>query len=561
MTPDRPARARTLLATWLLLVLGPATASALGTRDAAALSAMKAFAAGKSGVVVWQTRRDGPLRIYACDLDGSNLRQVSAEVSGYDQIAPMISPDGKWIVYYQTKTLSDSTYYNDHVGAMVLIKSSDTKGATAKTLVAEVRTFFECRFARWIDNDTVAYVGKDHDGYTYSISQSKSTKVFDYPLAEFGAIPNKSLAHAIDGFNRVFQISGGKASQKKDFDGCEGNMSADNKWAYRVKGSSHDFTRMNLSSWSEEAFFINHDSALPSSQSYIYFPQISPCQKYLALGASPDQHDHFNSDYDIFIVPIDPVSFKKTGKAVKYSFSAKLDSYPDIWVGGVTPACTSDAQCDDKDPCTSDTCSAGSCQNTAVSGCCTQDSQCDDKDPCTSDACTGNKCKSTPIPGCCESDADCDDGNSCTTDGCSGSQCQNTPIAGCCKSDADCADSDACTVDTCDVATGLCANTATQGCCTQDAQCDDGDPCTTDSCDTASNACSNTPNASCASEAGPPANSDGPALPGADGGPSLRSVRLLSGGCNVHLTGPASPSLPAAVLLVLTFMLLVSRRR
>jgi hypothetical protein len=52
----------------------------------------------------------------------------------------------------------------------------------------------------------------------------------------------------------------------------------------------------------------------------------------LVLGASPDQHDHFASDYDIFVVPIDPTSFKPTGSAVKYSFSDKLDSYPDVWV-------------------------------------------------------------------------------------------------------------------------------------------------------------------------------------------------------------------------------------
>jgi hypothetical protein len=51
---------------------------------------------------------------------------------------------------------------------------------------------------------------------------------------------------------------------------------------------------------------------------------------------------------------------------------------------------------------------------------------------------------------------------------------------------------------------------------------------------------------------------DGPSLPGSDGGASLRSVRHLSGGCN--LGGPVSPTLPAAVLLMLTFLLLLSRR-
>jgi len=463
-----------------LLLLGPVTAGAVGTRDAAALNAMKTFAAGKTGVVVWQTRRTGPLRIFACNLDGSNLRQVSASVSGYDQIAPMISPDGKWIIYYQTATLTESTYYNDHVGAMVLIKSSDTKGATAKTLVSETRTFFECRFARWIDNNTIAYVGKDHNGYTYSISQNKSTKIFDYPLATFGAIPNKALTYAIDGGNRVFQLSAGTAVQKNDFDGCEGNMSTDNKWAYRVKATVHDFTRMKLGTWGEEVFFQNHDSALPSAQGYIYFPQISPCQKYLALGASPDTHNHFTSDYDIFVVPVDPVTFKKTGSAVKYSFDAALDSYPDIWVGGPAPACTTAADCNDANACTTDTCSGGACQHSAISGCCTTSAQCDDANACTTDTCSANKCQHSAISGCCTTAAQCDDTNVCTKDTCSANKCQHSAVSGCCTASSQCDDSDPCTSDLC--TTNACKHNAISGCCTAAAQCDDTNVCTKDTC-------------------------------------------------------------------------------
>jgi hypothetical protein len=96
---------------------------------------------------------------------------------------------------------------------------------------------------------------------------------------------------------------------------------------------------MKLGSWSEETFFQNHDGALPPSQNYVYFPQISPCQRYLIFGASAsaNQHNHFTSDYDIFVVPIDPKTFKKTGSAVKYSFDNTLDAYPDVWVAPDTP--------------------------------------------------------------------------------------------------------------------------------------------------------------------------------------------------------------------------------
>jgi MYXO-CTERM domain-containing protein len=328
-----------LLSTLTTLTAIP-PALAVGTRDAAALAAMKAFAGSETGVVVWQSRRSGPMRIFGCDLDGANLRQISPDVSGKDHLAPLLSPDGSKVLYYQTATLGDSSYYNDHVGEMMIVNASATKGS-ATQLVNETRTYFECRFARWIDSNTIAYIGKDHHGYTYSISGKSSTKLFSYPRATFGAIPNKQKTYAIDGFNRIFSLSSGSATQKDEFDGCEGNMTNDGLYAYRVKGGSHDFTRIKLGTWTVETFFSNHDAALPSAQNYIYFPQLSACQRYLALGVSPNQHDHFNSDYDIFVVPIDPKTYKKTGKAVKYSFNSKLDAYPDIYVGPSKPALSS----------------------------------------------------------------------------------------------------------------------------------------------------------------------------------------------------------------------------
>ncbi len=342
MSLHRPSPCWGLLA--LLFIVTTLTAIrpalAVGTRDAAALAAMKAFAGSETGVLVWQSRRSGPMRIFGCGLDGANLRQISPDVSGKDHMAPLLSPDGSKVLYYQTATLSDSSYYKDHIGEMMIINASATKGS-ATQLIKEVRTYFECRFARWIDSNTIAYIGKDHHGYTYSISTKASTKLFSYPLSTFGAIPNKQKTYAIDGFNRIFSIKAGSGTQQQDFDGCEGNMTNDGLYAYRVKGGSHDFTRIKLGTWTVETFFSNHDAALPSAQNYIYFPQLSACQRYLALGASPNQHDHFNSDYDIFVVPIDPKTYKKTGKAVKYSFNSKLDAYPDIYVGPSKPALSS----------------------------------------------------------------------------------------------------------------------------------------------------------------------------------------------------------------------------
>jgi hypothetical protein len=104
------------------------TVQGRGSRDASALQAMEDLAAGRPGVVCWQSRRTGPVRIFCCDLDGANLRQVSPDVPSRDHLAPLISPDGTRVLYYETMTLSDSNYYADHTGDMMIVDASDTDG-------------------------------------------------------------------------------------------------------------------------------------------------------------------------------------------------------------------------------------------------------------------------------------------------------------------------------------------------------------------------------------------------------------------------------------------------
>lgn len=80
---------------------------------------------------------------------------------------------------------------------------------------------------------------------------------------------------------------------------------------------------------------------------------------------------------------------------------------------------------------------------------CSSDADCDDSDPCTTNECDG-VCVYKPM--------DCDDGNACTADTCSGGSCVNTDTT------SDCDDGNICTTDTCDVFGG-CSNTVVPNCC------------------------------------------------------------------------------------------------
>ncbi len=143
------------------------------------------------------------------------------------------------------------------------------------------------------------------------------------------------------------------------------------------------------------------------------------------------------------------------------------------------PECCNDLlDCDDQDPCTTDTCENNVCVHTASTDCCTSGDQCDDSEPCTDDACVDNVCAHTPS--CCTSNEECEAGDPCTIGTCIDQACVFTPIEGCCTVPGDCNDNDDCTIDAC--VNNSCSHDPVPGCCNLDGECDDSDPCTSDAC-------------------------------------------------------------------------------
>ncbi|HAN30864.1 MAG TPA: hypothetical protein DCQ06_04645 [Myxococcales bacterium] len=137
--------------------------------------------------------------------------------------------------------------------------------------------------------------------------------------------------------------------------------------------------------------------------------------------------------------------------------------------GCVTTALKDGQSCDDGDKCTADdTCQAGQCTGGKDTCSCTQDSDCDDKNPCTKDTCgNDSKCSAIAV----QDGSNCDDGDPCTAGGtCKSAGAQSTCEKGSAKS---CDDQNPCTTDSCDAKTGCLNKAKVDG-----DGCDDGDSCT-----------------------------------------------------------------------------------
>jgi hypothetical protein len=141
--------------------------------------------------------------------------------------------------------------------------------------------------------------------------------------------------------------------------------------------------------------------------------------------------------------------------------------------------CRVEADCNDWDACTADSCSsAGVCSHAGVAT--------DDGDACTTDSCD-------PATGVKHVAVNSDDGDACTTDSCD-------PATGVAHTPVNTNDNDACTNDSCDAVTGVShtpVNTDDNNVCTADAcdpatgvmhtpvNVDDNNWCTDDACDPA----------------------------------------------------------------------------
>lgn len=211
------------------------------------------------------------------------------------------------------------------------------------------------------------------------------------------------------------------------------------------------------------------------------FPDDSLIGHYVALHTGPRFTDEYfriisNEHFDQWNISVFTVAEDLENVAGSNWWFYEEMSRFDIVGSVVCQSCEIDDDCEDNDPCTTDTCNVGDevCEFTPIN--------CDDGNACTADSCSGGACVNDVIS--------CDDGNSCTIDSCdAGTGCANDPI--------DCDDADACTSDSC--SGGVCSNDPicgpADGCC--DASCDPGSDPDCFVCGEKGDACSD--NADCCS--------------------------------------------------------------
>ncbi len=281
------------------------------------------------GFVVWESNRTGNWRIWHRNFDGSDLRQVSPDETDRAHLAPHISPDGTQLVYVSVPHALLISWREDAPDGipMYLI---NIDGSGLKKIAANARTYGGDRAAVWLDNDNLIYLPAGKGPTKLNIRTGVEDRLPPNGLW----LPNRSMTCATTGTPTFspYDAASGTISEQAAFGGCMPYFSNDGVWGFWMGGAGGPINRIRLGNRQVSPIINLHDSRMPADRAYLYFPMFSRSQRLFAFGASPDQHDHSISDYDIFVAQANPDTLEIIGKPVRYTFNRATDRYPDVFL-------------------------------------------------------------------------------------------------------------------------------------------------------------------------------------------------------------------------------------
>jgi len=283
------------------------------------------------GFVVWESNRGGHWRIWRRNLDGSGLKQISPDEKGREHYCPHISPDGRRVAYLSFPPgIGYKGVKSKHVIPLHIVNAD---GGSDRVVIDNARRGEGGdRAVVWVDADRFHYLDKDGRARLFDMTTGKASDPLITNATGYLLSRDRRFAFDRYHYHPVDPKTGKLDKRGKKFGGCEPWVTFDGRWAIRMNGAGGPIDRVDLTTGKTHTIMSKNDDRMPSDRNYLYFPMTSADQRLLAFGASPDKHDHFKSDYDIFIAPIDPNSLELLGKPVRYTFHGKTDRYPDVYI-------------------------------------------------------------------------------------------------------------------------------------------------------------------------------------------------------------------------------------
>lgn len=290
------------------------------------------------GVLVWESRRTGTWQIWTMNLDGSGVRQLSPKEPDRDQVAPHISPDGKRVTYLSYPAQVSDWGPGELAGQPVPLHMVNIDGTNDHVIVPDAVKYEWDRAVTWFNDNELAYIGRDNDTYRLNLTTGESTLIYKHRVQDEPRwLPNTRLTHMAACFNTFspFDAKAQSITVLPHLGGCMPFFTQDSKWGFWMRTPGGPIFRMNLATRIISPFV--ESSIMPRDRDFIYFPMVADNGMLLAFAGAPRDHilggygGYVRSDYEIFIIQIDPNTLDLIGKPVRYTFDPACDRFPDVW--------------------------------------------------------------------------------------------------------------------------------------------------------------------------------------------------------------------------------------
>jgi len=312
-----------LLACTVLLSRGPAALASGGEPTAEESAALAALKGAVRGTIVWESNRTGAWELYLMNADGTNARRLTSLAAPGDPLAyssylrPRFSPGGTMILF---------AYGRHHapVEAWVI----PAAGGEPRRLTAG-------NPLNWTPDGRSILLLRDKQIWRYDLATGQETPAHPYviPSATDSAsmvgqvLPD--LSAGVFRFAKNEYVLFGEGKTVKTTGGCEPGLSSDGRYMYWVQGPK------NFMVWDtqtgEERQLLGTPPVEPYN--YTYFPTVTDDGHWLLYGASPSQHSHETSDYEVYLQELR--GWTPIGQPVRLTFNSRTDRWPNMWLGRV----------------------------------------------------------------------------------------------------------------------------------------------------------------------------------------------------------------------------------
>jgi hypothetical protein len=300
------------------------------------LAASFAAAAGAApapaeGLLVWESNRGGAFRIWTSDLAGGGVRQLTPDEAGRDHCCARISPDGTRVAYLSMPAERRRYLPPTATGELRLLRLAG--GGGGRLLSRSARHIGAHRAVVWWSESALAYLEADGTSRLLDLALGTSEVLVRQAPTEPGWLVAPGGRHVttdqVDFAER--DPASGRVRLTTPLGGCEPTFSADGELGLWIAGAGGPIDVIDLATRETRSLVRKSDPRLPAAWRYLYFPALSPDRTRLAWAASNGEHDHFRSNYDVFVAEVDPETLELAGKPRHIAPHPGVDRFPDVW--------------------------------------------------------------------------------------------------------------------------------------------------------------------------------------------------------------------------------------